>query len=179
MAQYARPNADLVPDRWRLRPLYEKLNEVVRDDATYITSPPNPSTPGDDVEVGLSPLQTPGSRKGHILRYTFKKNAAGGRTLNLTVELRQIATVIASWAHLNITGAWTQADQALTEAQAGQITDYAALSVRYRASTMGAGPARSCQWSWCKLQVPAVKRLLTLKGRGGDSRSRFRFRYRP
>jgi hypothetical protein len=154
MPQYARPCDDVTVGSWTTTPLWQKLDETVRDDGDYISSPTNPTTPTNNCEIKLSTVSTPSNRLNHILKYTYRKSASAGRTINVTVKLLQGSTLIKSWTHTNISEVWTQGTQTLTEEEANQITNYGDLRVRYEPSYSGTGSSRSCQWSWCVFEVP-------------------------
>jgi RHS repeat-associated protein len=137
---------------------YVSINEVPPNDATFLASPTGPTT-SNYYEVSLSDVTPPGTLTGITVRYRYAKsgNDAGQQT-NLTVELRQGSTVIASQAHLNIPGVtgsgWQQGTFTLTSAQAATITDWTNLRLRFRPSTTGSGAKRSAQVSWAEVQFP-------------------------
>lgn len=70
--QFARPTQDIAVGGWTSTPLYEKLNEVIRNDATFITSPITITSPTNNATVKLDPVDDPETAFGHILRYTYK-----------------------------------------------------------------------------------------------------------
>lgn len=134
--QKLRPTSDISVGTWVPIPsspttLYDKLDEVVADDADYIQSSLSPVS-ADICEVKFGAGQDPASSIGHILRYRYKKDATGGDRIDLTVRLMQGATEIANWVHTNI-DAVTQGQQTLTGTQADSITDYTNLRVRMEA----------------------------------------------
>jgi hypothetical protein len=153
LVQFARPNADGDNNGWTVAPLYQKIDEVIRDDSDYISSPSNPIWT-QDCFILLSDVLTPANRLNHILRYTYRKSASGGRTIYIAVYLMEGITTIAGWIHENIPNTWTQAEQTLTEEQASSITDYSKLYMEFLAQVFGTGAGRSAQVSWCEFQVP-------------------------
>jgi RHS repeat-associated protein len=155
--QLARPDG-FVSSNGSWTGTYASINEVTPNDANFLASPAGPTT-SNYYEVSLSDVAPPGTLTGIAVRYRYAKagNNAGQQT-NLTVELRQGSTVIASQAHLNIPGitgsGWQQETFTLTPAQAATISDWTNLRVRFRPSTTGSGAKRSAQVSWAEFQVP-------------------------
>jgi hypothetical protein len=116
--------------------LYQSIDETVADDADYIQSS---AVPSNDVYVcSLSTLEDPVSSTGHVVRYRYRKSAAGGAQIDLTVQLRQgyvnessMGTLIASATHADITETATSNTLALSGGEADAITDYTALFLRF------------------------------------------------
>lgn len=141
MAQYARPNADTYRDNWvddgeGTTNIYTTIDESSASDADYIQTVINPV---DDVYVcALSTLTDPVSSSNHVVRYRYGKDAAGGNTIDLTVELRQgyvnegsPGTLIKQWVHSDISDTLTTAQQTLSAGEADSITDYTDLYLRF------------------------------------------------
>lgn len=155
--QFARPASDVTINQWMIcpgcvGPLFAQINEVVPDDTDFIQTVPNPVNA--IYETHLSPVSDPQTNTGHFLRYRFQKIGAVARIINLTVELRQGATVIATFAHLDIPLAITQANQELTPAQAALITDYTDLRIRFIADTASGIMAARAAVTWAEFEVP-------------------------
>lgn len=166
---------------------FADINEVVPNDATFLASPSGPSST-TFYEVSLSDIEPPGVRTGITVRYHYAKSGDnGGQPINLTVELRQGSTVVASQAHTNIPGVsgsgWQQGSFTLTEAQANAITNFNDLRLRFRPSAGGSGQKRKGQISWAEVQFPgpgdpaslisySYDRLSRLAGVTGASGSR-------
>jgi hypothetical protein len=135
-ATTAHPAADVTDGGWTDQTggpnLAAALDELIADDADYITSSASPGSP-DIAEVQLGSLGDPNSSTGHIVRYRYGKDSAAGDTLNLTVRLRQGTTTIASWTHTDVPAGWTDAVQTLSGAEADAITDYSDLRIRFEA----------------------------------------------
>lgn len=144
MAQVARPEADILEDNWAeddggTTDIFDQIDEAVADDNDYIQSQ---LVPTNDVYVcRLSDLVDPLQSTGHILRYRYRKDAAGGAQINLTVELRQgyvnegtPGTLIASATHNNIAETITAGSITLSAGEADTITDYTNLFVRFVAN---------------------------------------------
>lgn len=146
MAQFGRPSADTLVDNWEeddgtTDALFGEIDEAVADDADYIRSVEDPT---DDVYVtALSSVPDPLSSTGHIVRYRYRKNAADGDQVDLTVQLRQgyvdevtLGTLIHQEVHNNIGGAaWTAGSFTLSGVEADSITDYGDLFLRFVANT--------------------------------------------
>ena len=146
------------------------------NDATFIASPSNP-TSANFYEVTLSNPVPPGVATPVVVRYRYAKSSTdGGRTIDLTVELRQGTSVIASATHPNIPGAsgsgWQQASLTLTAAQAAAITNGADLRLRIRAITSGGGQGRKAQLSWAETELPPAADPVTSVTYGYDRLSR-------
>lgn len=145
MPQYGRPAADTYnSDGWTDQAgggsnIYTTIDEVIPADADYVKSPLNPSA---DVYVAkLSNVEDPQSSSGHSLRTRYAKDAAGGGTIGLVVQLRQgyvdegtMGTLICTRTLSDITEAFTTDDYALSSGEADAITDYTSLFVRYVAT---------------------------------------------
>lgn len=149
--QYARPDSDITDGNWVNESLsntnlYASIDETIANDSDYIQSSTSPA-PVDITEIGLSNVTDPTVHTGHIVRYRYKKDAAGGDAINLVVRLMQGSTEIASWQHMDITDSYQVAAQVLTTTQAGNISDYTDLRLRFEAyGPLGNGlPARIAQ----------------------------------
>jgi RHS repeat-associated protein len=174
-AQFTRANG-LTGSNGSWTGTYASINEVTPNDASFLASPAGPTT-ANYYEVSLAGVQPPATTTGLTFRYRYSKSGNNsGQITNLTVELRQGTTVIASQAQTNIPGAsgsgWQQASLTLTATQAASITNYGDLRLRFRPSTTGGGAARSAQVSWAEFQVPAPGDPATLVTYGYDRLSR-------
>ncbi len=146
MAQFGRPSTDTYnADGWTEHDgdttnMFQEIDEVSYDDADYIRSA---LTPTSDVYVTkLTSVEDPLSSAGHTVRVRHAKSAAGGDTINLTVELRQgyvnegtpgtlIATVMSAVA---ISETWTTTVYNLSAGEADAITNYGDLFLRFVAN---------------------------------------------
>ncbi len=142
MAQFARPSVDTTRDNWEEDDgttvnIFDQIDESVADDADYIRTV---LTPTNDVYVTkLTTLEDPLSSINHIVRFRYRKSAAGGDAIDLTVQLRQgytnegsPGTLIATVATLtNITDVWTLVTYTLSGGEADAITDYTDLYLRF------------------------------------------------
>lgn len=140
MPQFGRPITDTANDGWTeddgtAATIFDQIDESSADDLDYIRSPLAPTA--DVYVTKYSAVEDPQSSTGHVVRYRYRKDAAGGAQIDLTVELRQgyvnegaPGTLIAQWVHANISDVITAVGQALSGAQADAITDYSNLFLR-------------------------------------------------
>lgn len=160
-SQYGRPNSDVSTGNWLdhlySTPLYDDIDEITAEDTDYIQSAINPSI--DTCEIGLSSVTDPGFHTGHIVRYRYATGMSGtGKPseIDLIVRLMEGANEIASWSHSNLAGdlLFVTSTQTLTEAQAGLISDYSNLRLRFTANRLGIG-ARDIwvEISWAEFEI--------------------------
>lgn len=130
--QTSRPSADATDGNWTPSTgadLYAVLDEAARDDGDYIQSANNPSN--DACTVKLATIALPGTNEGFQLQWSA---GALGATGSVTASLRQgnsPGTEIASWTHGNLpVGSFQEFGDAVTPAQAANITDGADLYLR-------------------------------------------------
>ena len=141
MAQLSRPSTDATLGGYTDQgggavSIFATIDEVAADDADYIQSALAPANAA--YVTKLTSVEDPQSSSGHVVRYRYQKNAAGGAQIDLTVQLREgdvnegtPGTLIAEWTHTNIPSAWTAGSQTLSGAQADAITNYADLFLRF------------------------------------------------
>jgi hypothetical protein len=146
MAQFARPFLDVTRTDWEeddgtTVAIFDQIDESAASDADFIRTG---AAPSNAIFVcKLSPVVDPVASTGHIVRYRYKKDAAGGDAVDLLVELRQgyvsegtPGTLIEDAAHADIGGAsWTDGSFTLDAAEADAITNYADLYLRFVATT--------------------------------------------
>ncbi len=143
MAQYGRPSADTYnSDGWLDEvdgvDIYQSIDEVSPSDADYIISA---SAPTLDIYVTkLTTMEDPVIATGHIVRYRYQKDAAGGSTINLIMTLYEgyvnegaKGTLIATEVQNNISNGWVTGAYTLSAGEANSITDYTDLAVRLSA----------------------------------------------
>jgi hypothetical protein len=137
MAQFARPDGDTSVGAWTTNAggsssLFATLDETSPSDADFVRSELSPSASA--YECSLSNIEDPQSSAGHVVRYRYAKDAAGGQSVDLTVQLRQGTTVIASATHTNISETVAAGSITLSGAEADAITDYTDLRLRFIAT---------------------------------------------
>jgi hypothetical protein len=137
--------------------LHEAIDEKPASDADYDQSGNNPAT--DTMEVSLvNPSEAPSGTDDHVVRWRNDKSANGGRTISLVVSLRQGAsTEIASWTIAALPNDPALEERTLTGGEAGSITNYNDLRLRFVANDeTGSGAARAGIVTWAELQVPGA-----------------------
>lgn len=155
MAQYARPSSDDSVGLWyestgdTQTNIYVDISEETRDDNDYIYSQSNQATA---CQIQCSSVTDPAVHTGHVVRYTYMRTNSG-KNLTLVVTLYSGATQIAQWSHVNPTTSFSLAQQTLSEAQAGNITNYADLSLHFNV-TVNAGGGNQALVSWAEIEVP-------------------------
>jgi hypothetical protein len=145
MAQFGRPSTDTVNESWTeddgtTTSIFDQIDESVSDDNDYIQSALAPTS--DVYVTKLTTLEDPVSSTGHTVRYRYKKSAASGAQIDLTVQLRQgyvsegtPGTLIATaGTHTNISDTITAGSYTLSGAEADSITDYTDLYLRFVAN---------------------------------------------
>lgn len=140
MAQFGRPSTDTTRDNWEeddgtTTSIFDQIDETSFDDADYIRTGLVPTA--DVYVTKLTSVTDPLQSTGHIVRYRYGKDTAGGAQVDITVQLRQgyvnegsQGTLIHSEVHTNvgvypIAGSFT-----LSGGEADSITDYADLFLR-------------------------------------------------
>jgi len=145
MAQFGRPSVDTLRDNWveddgTTTDIFDQIDEAIADDADYIKTQ---LTPTSDVYVTkLTTLEDPISSSNHIVRFRYRKDAAGGDAIDLITQLRQgytnegaMGTLIAAQTNADISGAgWVDGTFTLSGAEADAITDYTDLYLRFVAN---------------------------------------------
>lgn len=127
------PSSDVTVNGWTTNTgettnLFAAIDEdVTPDDNDYVQSPLGVSSAAyyeGAFQAGTDPLLS----TGHVIKYRYMRD--GGDSADLTVELYQGSTLIASWVHTGVGTSLLTAQQTLTGGEADSITDYTAL--RYR-----------------------------------------------
>jgi hypothetical protein len=108
----------------------------------------------------MSGVDTPADLTGVVIRYRYAKSGDdAGQPIDLTVELRQGTTVVRQEPpHTNIPGidggGWQDGSFTLTTAEAGSITDWWDVRLRFIASAGAGVEERTAQVSWAEMAVP-------------------------
>jgi len=145
MAQFGRPSIDTYIGGYKdqadgVTNIWGSIDETSYSDTDYIKSALAPSNA--PYVCKLTAVEDPVSSSGHVVRYRYSKDAAGGATIGLTVELRQgyvdegtPGTLIAtSGAIAGISESWTSGSFNLSGGEADAITNYANLYLRFVAN---------------------------------------------
>ena len=104
---------------------------------------------------GLISPDDPGVHTGHKYRTRNRKNSANGRQLNATITLFG-PDEVASQLFTNIDNVWTTREDTLSEAEAGNITDYTDLEMQTRIIETGGGTPRIGWESAHEFECPDV-----------------------
>ena len=142
MPQYARPSADtnnvsFVNEANSAANLYLSIDESSANDSDYIVSAKNPAN--NVFVTKLSSVDDPLVDTGHVITIRYKKDVAvNAETIDLLVELWEeyanetsMGTHIVNQTFSNISSSWTNSNITLSNTQAGTITDYANLALRF------------------------------------------------
>jgi len=155
MTQYAYPTSDVensgvfttLPTPGQS--LWSQMDEEPYNETDYILSPFGGQNKA--CTVGLGSLIDPTIHTGHTLRVRASIGGTGGTAKH---ELLQGAAVIHDSGTLTLTSSWAEFSFTLSEAEAANITDYAALRVRLTAITTPTSPARAYAVDWIRLEIP-------------------------
>lgn len=160
MAQFARPDNDDSIGAWTDQAsgttnIYTTIDETSASDSDYVRSENNPSTSA--YQAGLSAVTDPVSSSGHVLRYRYQKGESGGGspgTIDVTIDLRQGTTTIASQTHNGISTTVTAGSITLTGGEADSITDYSNLNILITANKSGGARTSWAIITWAEFEVP-------------------------
>ena len=150
MAQFLRPNSDVTVGTWTTEPLFSKVNETTSNDSPFISSNNNGT---GACELGLSSVDAPENPQTTTLRIRYKKQAADGHTVNLTLRILENGTERFTHTYNDITEAWTTG---VLNPDLSAVTSWAGLRVELErtGSTGGAtGTRRTADVSWIELEV--------------------------
>ena len=132
--------------------LYQRVNEVDADDATYVQSAVDPVN-----AIHKESLPTPADLPGRRLYvdYRIRKDVAAGKTIDATIELRHSSgTLIAtSTLQANISDLITPGSFQLSDASVAAITDPANLELWITFNVGGAGGSRRGILTWWRFRT--------------------------
>lgn len=157
MVQFARPDSDVTNDGTGS---FADIDESSPSDTDYWWGDDSTT---DVLEVGLSDVTDPTVHTGHTVRVRLAKvdggvfPGTGGNALTQTVLLLQGGTTIATIVNaVTAPDAWTTTAVTISEAEAGNITNYADLRIRISQTASGGSPAnrRGGAISWAEFEVP-------------------------
>jgi hypothetical protein len=123
MAQKARPNADVSTGGFTLTPVFEKINELVHDDGTLVSS--DAEAEGDAFRVKLPAMAWP-SPGDQVLTVRLRKTENGN--LPATIKLWQGTTLIA-WRRQEPTLSFGNVAVTLTDEEKALLSNYKNLEV--------------------------------------------------
>ncbi len=169
MTQYALPSANSGTTNWTQSvgdgdaDWYDELDEGFGagrgsgsgpDDATTIwRSPLHPAS--ETIEVTLAAVADPLTSAGHIMRGRFAKNVDLGEEIDVTMELYQTTTLIATASATSVPTSYNTLTHTLSAAEAVAITDYSALRLRAVAHAPGSGATRRLLCSALEFECPS------------------------
>jgi hypothetical protein len=162
MAQYAVPTGDISDGTWVTDGGGSDLSAQVDNgiingtpnDTTYITE--NGSFMPTDCDLALSGLSDPSNHNDHVLRIRARHDGGFNSSFySLAYNLYEGASLIAGFSANPSDGlstTWTTFSGTLSTSEAGNISDYTALSVRLQANTFNTADA--VRVSEIELEVP-------------------------
>ncbi len=153
MSQFSRPSGDQVVEYWSPSTgsyLYTCLDEAAPSDTDYISRTGQSGTGYG--EINLSSVSDPNVHTGHVVRYRITRNPTN-RTITCVVRLICGSTEIASWIHTDGPDSYTTYEQTLTTTQAGNISSYSDLRLRFDITALQNAQA-GYYVSWAEMEVP-------------------------
>jgi hypothetical protein len=154
VAQFLRPDGDTTLNSWQddgggTTNIFQAIDESSAVDTDFVTSSNNTN----DAYTGT--VSNPGSTPGAgtvTARYRYRKDASGGHTVNIQVEVLEGGTQRGTATHSNIGNTWTAGSFTVTG-----VTDFNNLSFRFtRSGDTGGSPGnrRPVQISWFEVETP-------------------------
>jgi hypothetical protein len=164
VANFARPSADISRGSWTTQSggtanLFATLDEEAADDADYVISALNANSTYECRLSSVAPAIIP---RAHLIALRGRKDASGGNTKGVTVDLIQGTTVIGSLPFPDLPFAVQQQNVSIPKSMTSQITDYADLRVRLTSTgiTSGGASRRRAIVTGIALRVPAAVDLV-------------------
>ena len=142
MTQYSYPDDDSSVGAWTASSgtdRWEMINDdqASLDNADYITSAAGGDTNTDQIVVTLTDISTPEDRDDHYIKYRVKGSGGMmGSVPTFQVELMEGVTVHKSDTKSDVGGSFEDVSITISSGDAGDISDYSALTIRM---TRGAG----------------------------------------
>lgn len=130
--RYVYPSSDIDSGTWTVSPLYSKISGFYPDGINYISSISNPT--GDTCTIGI-PTTTPTASTGHSVHYMYRKGENNSDVINLTVGIYQGDSLIKESIVNGISSDWTVDCFELSSEEAGLISDYSLLRLKFAANT--------------------------------------------
>jgi hypothetical protein len=154
MTQKARPASDVSNSGWTPQTVFSKINEVVPDDTTLVSSSTNPQ--GDSFEVKLPPMAWPQGGQGTL---RVRLNKTGPDDIPVILSLKQ-GSIVLAYATVHPGTSFAEFDLVLPQSVLAQITDYTDLRLHV---TAGYGVQVSC----CPGLLPDVLTATVTNKTGG------------
>ena len=108
---------------------FECVNEVVRDDNDFIQTTALGTSNIDTDIMTLSNIDDPKRSDSHFLKYTVREAGVGTNPVEFEIQLRQGASIIASFTHSSLPTFYTLFSQELNVTATNSITDYNDLEI--------------------------------------------------
>ena len=108
---------------------FECVNEQVRDDNDFIQTTALGTSNTDTDIMTLSDIEDPERSDSHFLKYTVREAGVGTNPVEFEIQLRQGASIIASFTHSSLPTFYTLFSQELNVTATNSITDYNDLEV--------------------------------------------------
>jgi hypothetical protein len=164
VANFARPSADISRGSWTTNSggttnLWATIDEAVADDADYVISALNANSTYECRLSSVAPAIIP---RAHLIALRGRKDASGGNTKGVTVDLVQGSTVIGTLDFPDLSATVQQQNVSIPKSMAAGITDYADLRVRLTSTgiTTGGSARRRAIVTGIALRVPAAVDLV-------------------
>ncbi len=108
---------------------FECVNEEIRDDNDFIQTTALGTSNTDTDIMTLSDIDDPERSDSHFLKYTVREAGVGTNPVEFEIQLRQGASIIASFTHSSLPTFYTLFSQELNVTATNSITDYNDLEV--------------------------------------------------
>lgn len=159
-AQYGRPDSDISTGNWTATPLWSKLDEETPNDTDYME---HNNVSESWCELGLTDVLDPDIHTNHKVRYRARKFETTGQIpalITFKAALFCGGTQIAEWNRATeLTTSWQTFIESLTETQAGNISNYADLRLKFYGDKI----TLAFYWrypavSWAEFEAPDAAR---------------------
>lgn len=156
-----RPDADVAIGSWTddgggTTNIHDAIDEATAVDTDYIKTENNPTSSSCEIGFGAVSDETPMHGR---LSYRYRKQ--GGRTADLTVQLKMGTQVVQEWSHAALGTSWVQADQVIM----AEISDWSDIRVVFIGNQSSGGSTTTVEVSWSEITTAVVK---TIASSGGD-----------
>lgn len=164
MAQYGRPDSDVTATNFAgfsaTTPgsFYTNIDESSANDSDYVYTIGTSAT----YECGLSNVTDPGVHTGHTFRWRVSLSGplgGGDDPIGYSVSLYQGATLISTYSGSVAIATVAGASQTLSSGEAGSITDYTDLRLRF---VVASATSPAVRFTWAELEVPDASSDATL-----------------
>jgi hypothetical protein len=158
MVQLAHPIADSTVTEWVEgvgdgdADAFDELSTLTDTDYWVTT---DEKSGANVLECNVTPLTDPEVSSGHIIRTRVRKNASGGRQLDLEHALYENTTLrFIDTSNTDIGASFVTYAYTALAAEADAITDYSVLERRVGIYETGGGPPRVGHCAWVEFECP-------------------------